>query len=377
MTSSQTTQLPPTHRALLLRSTRDPYDMAVVMKDTPQAGPGSAVIKILGSGVLTYANRVYSGKKPYPYPTPFVPGSFSIARVAAVGPDATTLEIGQLVFFDCFIHGRDDNRSLFLHGLSAGFNPGSNRLMENEWKDGTYAEYAKVPLENCFPLDEARLLGKPEDGGLGYSLEHLMYMFQMSVPFGGLRDVDVKTGDKVAIAPAAGAYGSAAVVSALAMGAYVIAIGRDLETLEKVKALSPSGRVRAVQITGDTEKDIEELTKDGPLDVFFDISPGQARESTHFKSCIESLRRGGRISIMGFMDLALPTSTMMLNDITLKGKWMYQKEDIRYMIKLLEAGYMDLHHTKTVGTFSIEEFAEAFDTASKMKGPFLQTIIVP
>lgn len=374
--SKAASQLPATHRALVLNSTRDPYDMGVVDKETPRPGPGSAVIKILGSGVLSYGGRVYSGKKPYPYPTPFVPGSFSIARVAAVGPDATTLEVGQLIFFDCYIHGRDDPRSLFLHGLSGGFNPGSNRLMENEWRDGTYAEYSKVPLENCFPLDEKRLLGSPEEGGLGYTVEQLMYLFQVAVPLGGLRDVDVKAGEKVMISPAAGTYGSAAVIAALAMGAQVIAIGRNKESLERVKAFDPE-RVQVVEITGDIDRDIQELTKDGPPDVLFDISPGSARASTHFKSCIESLRRGGRVSLMGFMDLLLPTATIMLYDITLKGKWMYKKEDIRFMIRLLEAGYMNLHSVQTAGSFPIEQFADAFDTASQMKGPFLQTVIVP
>jgi NADPH:quinone reductase-like Zn-dependent oxidoreductase len=113
---------------------------------------------------------VYSGKKPYPYPEPFVPGSSAVGRIAAVGPDATRLKLGQLVYFDCYVHGRNDTTSLSLHGLSAGFTAGSNMLMESSWRDGTYAEYAKLPLENCFPMDEARLLGNPADGGLGIQL---------------------------------------------------------------------------------------------------------------------------------------------------------------------------------------------------------------
>jgi NADPH:quinone reductase-like Zn-dependent oxidoreductase len=114
--------------------------------------PGSAVIRVLGSGVLNYAGRVYSGKKPYPYPEPFVPGSASIGRVAAVGPDATTLKPGRLVIFDSFVTGRDNPDSLILHGLSSRFNPGSKKLMEGEWRDGTYAEYVKVcivPVPPC------------------------------------------------------------------------------------------------------------------------------------------------------------------------------------------------------------------------------------
>ena len=355
--------------------------MSVVEQATPQAGPGSAVVRILAAGVLTYAGRVYSGKKPYLYPIPFVPGSSAIGRIAAVGPDAIGLKPGQLIYFDCYIHGRDDTTSLILHGLSAGFTPGSHVLMENTWRDGTYAEYAKLPLENCFPMDETRLLGSLTGGGLGYTVEDLTYLLTMSVPVGGLRDVDVRAGEKVIITPATGAFGGAAVVVALAMGASVIAMGRNAEALERLKAFSPKGRIRTVQNTGDVAADVKELTKDGLADVFLDISPGTAIKSTHFKSCIKALRRGGRVSLMGaHEELLLPTQTIMLYDLTVKGKWMYTKEDIRFMIKLVETGYLKLGEAggiKTVGTFPLGQFDAAFDAAAKMSGPFLQAVITP
>ncbi|KAF4440982.1 alcohol dehydrogenase [Fusarium acutatum] len=375
--ATSTAALPKTHRALVLHSTRDPYDISVVTQDTTQPSPGSAVIRVLSAGVLTYADRVYSGHKPYPYPEPFVIGSSAIGRVAAVGSDATSLKPGQLVFFDSFIQARDNPNSLILHGLSGGFDTASNKLMEGEWRDGTYAEYTKVPLENCFPLDENLLTGNLAEGGLGYSMADLAYIWTISVPFGGLQDIAVRSGEKVIISPAAGTFGSAAVLAALAMGAQVIAVGRNNETLNKVKALNPE-RIRTVLNTGNVDTDVKELTKDGPADAFFDISPGQAITSTHFKSCIMSLRRGGRVSLMGaHEELKLPTRFIMLNDITLKGKWMYTKDDMRNMIKLLEAAYLKLDAVQTVGNFPMEEFAEAFDKAAKISDPLSQVLISP
>ncbi|KAF5649142.1 alcohol dehydrogenase [Fusarium tjaetaba] len=369
--------LPKTHRALILHSTRDPYDISVVTQDTPQACPGSAVLRVLSAGVLTYADRVYSGHKPYPYPEPFVIGSSAIGRVAAVGPDATSLHPGQLVFFDSFIQGRDNPNTLILHGLSKGFSTPSHKLMEGEWRDGTYAEYAKVPLENCFSLDEKRLIGNPAEGGLGYSMEDLAYLWTVSVPFGGLQDIAVKAGEKVIISPAARTFGSAAVLVALAMGAQVIAVGRNQETLNKVKDLNPE-RIRTVLNTGNVENDVKELTKDGPADAFFDISPGKAINSTHFKSCIMSLRRGGRVSLMGaHHELKLPAMFIVINDITVKGKWMYTKDDMRNMIKLVEAGYLKLDAVQTVGNFPMEKFAEAFERASKISSPLSHVLICP
>ena len=354
--------------------------MSVEEQVTPQADPGSAVVRVLAAGVLTYGGNVYSGRKPYPYPTPFVPGSSAVGRVAAVGSDATKLKAGQLVFFDCYIHGRDDPTSLILSGVSSGFTPGSHLLMETAWRDGTYAEYAKLPLENCFAMDETKLLGSPADGGFGYTVEDLVYLLTMSVPFGGLRDVDLRAGEKVIITPATGAFGSAAVVAALAMGARIVAMGRNAEVLEQVKALRPA-RIQIVRNTGDVAADTKELTKDGPADVFLDISPGKAFKSTHFQSCIKALRRGGRASFMSvYEDLPLPIGTIMFNDLTVKGKWMYTKEDIRVMIHMAETGFLKLGKAggiTTVGTFSLEKFDAAFDVAAKMVGPYLQAVIAP
>lgn len=381
MSSSANPQEPAAHRALLLKSTRDPFDISVVEVKTPEVGAGAALIRVLAVPILTYAGKVYSGKKLYGYPEPFVPGSSAIGRISIIGPDATLLRPGQLVFFDCFIQGRDSDSSLVLSGLSSGFNSQSNALMEGEWRNSTFAEFAKVPLENCFPLDEGRLLGSPSDGGLGYSIGDLAYLFFTSVPFGGLRSVDLKAGEKVIITPATGSFGSAAVKAALAMGAQVIAMGRNKDSLAKLKQLEGSERIRIVVNTSDVEADTKELTKDGPADVFYDISPGKARSSSHFKSCIMALGRGGRVSFMSAYDeLSLPLMHMVIQNITLKGLWMYEKEDIRHMIKLLEAGYLRVGNqsgVRTVGTYSLDEFEGAFEAASQQNGPFLQTVMMP
>ncbi|KAI8631268.1 NAD(P)-binding protein [Xylariaceae sp. FL1651] len=305
--------IPLTHRALLLKSSTYPYDMSVVEKETLKVGLGSAVIRVPGSGVLKYGGRVYSRKKPYPYPEPFVPGSASVSQVVAVGLDATTLQPGQFIFFDSFITGRDNTNSLILH----------------------------VPLENCCPLDEDRLMGNPVTGGLGYKIENLMYLFALMVPCGGLMDVGVKTGNSVIIAPATGTFGSAAILVALALGSQVIAMSRNREALELLKAAHPGARLNIVQNTGNVEADAQEFTKDGQADVFFDISPGKAILSTQ------------RISLMGdHHELSLPTQVIMLQDITIKGKWMYKLDDIR------------LGDIKTIGTFTLEQFEAAFEAAA-------------
>ncbi len=189
---SRAQELPKTHRALVLRSTNEPPEVEII--PTPQPTPGSIIVRVLVASVVPYMRDVYNGTRQYPFPMPLVIGSSAIGRIAAVGPDTTFLSPGQLVHVDMFVRGRDDPTARFLLGIHEGFTEGSRKLMHGEWRDTTYAEYAKMPLENCDALDETRLLGSPKDGGLGYKIEDLQYISALLVPYGGLRDIDVKAG---------------------------------------------------------------------------------------------------------------------------------------------------------------------------------------
>lgn len=59
---------------------------------------------------------------------------------------------------------------------------------------------------------------------------------------------------------------------------------------------------------------------------------------------------------------------------------MYEKQDLRVMIKMVETGYLKLGEAggiKTVGIFPLEQFDAAFEAAAKMSGPCLQVVIAP
>ncbi|KAI0185670.1 alcohol dehydrogenase [Xylaria flabelliformis] len=369
-----TNTLPQTHKALV----QEVYGEPLVLKTvpTPQPPPGAAIIKIIYAPIISYMREVYNGKRKYGYVTPLVPGTSAIGRVAATGPDATLIKEGDLVYFDCTIRGRDDSGALILMGLSMGIGDGSKALMEGEWRDCSFAEYTKVPLENLFRLDEKRLCGSLADGGLGYAPEQLVWILQAMVPFGGLRSIRLQAGETVIVAPATGGFGSAAVVVALGMGARVIAMGRNPEELAKLKALGP--RVETVQIVGDVEKEVESLKKFGRIDAFFDISPREAQNSTHFKSAILSLGYEGRVSMMGgfLHDVPIPHRYIMRQDITLKGKWMYSREDCQAFLGLMTTGVLDVRKiVKVVETFKLEEWEKAFDVAAEYGGKLGQLVM--
>jgi len=130
--STMADQLPPTMRALVVHSTSQPPTVEEV--PVPQPFHGSAVVKVLTAGVISYIRDIYNGKRNYPFPTPLIAGTSAIARVVAVGPDAVKLKPGDLVFVDCTIRARDSD-DIFLAAISQGFGEGSAKLMRDVWRD--------------------------------------------------------------------------------------------------------------------------------------------------------------------------------------------------------------------------------------------------
>lgn len=379
-----TKSLPKTCRALVLNAIGERLHLET--RPTPQPTSGSAVIKILAAAVLSYSRDIYNGTRNYELATPSVPGSGAIGRVAAIGPDAAKLQVGDLVFIDIYIRGRDDYSVGALSGINDGHSEASKRMMRGEWRDSTYAEYARLPLENCFSLNEKRLLGSPAEGGLGYTIDELLYIAVQLVPFGGLRSIGLAVCDKIIISPATGAFGSAAVQVALAMGASVIAMGRNNETLENLKSKflpdASDDRIQLIQITNDLQQEVEALAKLGAADAFFDTSPQFAAGSSHIKSAIMSLRHSGRICLMGgaMGDMAIPASPVVRRNLTIKGKWMYERDDILKLIQMVESGALKLGREagcRIVGRFPMEKWKEAFDAAAEHAGPGERVSIIP
>lgn len=383
--------LPPTHKALILTQIGSPLHVDPT-HPTPQLVPGSAIIQVLCAGLLSYSRDIYNGVRKYTLPTPSIPGSGAIGRVVAVANDATSLQTGDLVLCDIYLRGRDNNDVGALLGVHDGHSAAAKRMVHGEWRDSTYAEYVKLPLENCFKLDEKRLLGSPSSApegdiaGLGYSAEQLLHLASFAVPYGGLRDVGLDVCETVLIAPATGMFGSAAVRVALAMGANVIAMGRNTSALQQLKSDHPNsslrasgGRLETVLLTNNIQTDTAAIASFGlPIDVFFDISPPSASESTHLRSGILSVRHGGRVSLMGGIkgDVALPLGYVMHANMTIKGKWMYERDDILKLIKLVESGRLRVDYG-SVKKYALEQWEEAFEVAASEAGPGRVVALVP
>ena len=381
--SSTGSQLPHDHRALRQLARFEPLQVQKV--PVPEALPGSAVVRVELASVLSYAKDIYNGVRQYPYPVPLTTGAgAAIGRVVALGQDAVRLKVGDLCLLDPTIRARDGAGDIFLSGIYDGFTESSRKLMKDGgFRDSIYAEYVRWPLECTFVLNESALMGDH----LGYTHEDLLFIPKMLVSYGGLgpNGVHVKPGETVIVAPATGGFGAAAVHVCLELGAgRVIVMGRNMSTIEQLKASEPSDRrdrIVGVRLTGNWEDDLKSLNaakgEGQEIDVYFDISPPMAQDSGHFKACVMALGYGGRVSLMGGIlgDVVLPHLKIMHWNITIKGKWMYERNDVRECIKLVETGTVRLqNHDKgwnmlgssCVKTFALEEWEEAFNEAQRI-----------
>ncbi|RYP04027.1 hypothetical protein DL764_004721 [Monosporascus ibericus] len=363
-------------KSLIVPSVSSPLALRVESGPVPEAGPGTAVVEILASLIGPAYGSMLSCPNPhFVFPTPSIFGNNSVGRVVSTGPDSVTLKKGQLVFVDSYIEARDDPEVSILIGLMDDGSEKSKKLANDAWRNGTWTTHAVVPLENAIPLDEDALLGK-----LGYDVAELAYLTRLSVAYGGMSTINVKAGETVIVGPATGHFGGAAVEVASALGARVIALGRNTEVLSRLKATIP--RVETVVLSGDIDKDTNAIQAFGSADAFVDFTPTAAQNVTHISSAILALRCRGRVALMGGTseEVPIPYMLLVLNSIEIKGRWMYSRKELREVIKMVENGVLKLGKSvghEVNGKFSLEDWDVALDTASKHTAWGNQVLFTP
>ena len=303
---------------------------------TPEPRPGSVLVRIEASSLMSYLKAYVEGKLPFynPPPGPFTIGTNGVGVVEAAGRDVWHLKPGQRVVLSShFVAAENvDDPAHILIGLTAS--PEAKQVLA-DWPDGTLAEYALMPVEAVTPV---------------VGLDHvdatdLAVLSRCIVPFGGLLRGRLAAGETLVVTGATGAYGTAAVLLAVAMGAgRVIAAGRNRGALQAV-ARAGGSRVETVALTGDVQTDAAALraASGGGAQMAFDMV-GQARDPNATLAALHSLRRAGRLVLMGSMttELPLPYTTVMLNDLEILGQFMYPASAYRRLLELLRSGLLDI-----------------------------------
>ena len=352
-------------KAAVLNAFGEP--LAIETLPDPQPAAGSVVVDVVAAGVTGYAANIFNGSRNYALELPVAPGAGGIGRVRATGPDATRLKPGDWVFCEPTIRSRDDAVDTILQGWT--YRTEAALPLHRLYHHGAYAEQMMVPTENVTRIGDI----DPADAGRWCGLGRLL------VPYGGLLAGDLKAGETLVVSGATGGFGGAGVAVALAMGAAtVVATGRNASTLDDLaRRFGP--RVRPVQMTGVEADDRQNIIEaaGGRIDMVLDFLPREASAS-QAQAAILAVSAGGQVMLMGGVrsDLALNYNVLMHREITLRGVWMYPRDAIPRMVRMVRAGLIDLGQFDLT-EFTLEQANAAVAHAAANAGPRQLTILRP
>ncbi|KAA1005365.1 zinc-binding dehydrogenase [Paraburkholderia panacisoli] len=324
----------------------------------PEPRTGSVVVRMEASSLMSYMKDYVDGKLPiYHAPEgPFIPGGNGVGVIHAVGSEVWHLKPGQRVVISSHFVAQENvaNPAQILIGVTAA--GAVAERVQADWRDGTLTEYALLPAASVTPVDD----------GLDIDPAHLAVSTRYVVPFGGLLRGRLAAGETVIVSGATGAYGTAAVLLAVAMGAArVIAVGRNAAALDAL-ANAGRGRVTPVVVTGDSAADVERIraAAHGGADMAFDMVGG-ARDPNMTLAALRSLASGGRLVLMGSMavPLPLPYTEVMMNSWEILGQFMYPRTAYRRLLALIGAGELDMNEIRPL-TFPFHALPDAIEQAA-------------
>jgi alcohol dehydrogenase len=324
----------------------------------PTTRPGSVLVRVEAQSLMSYLKPYVEGKlSAYRAPHDFIPGGNAIGIIEEVGRDVWHLKKGQRVVFSSHLTSRENvsEPGQILIGITSPGGVGD--ALQESWKDGTLAEYVLVPAETLTPLN----------GLERFDPKELVPITRCIVPYGGLLRGRLAAGETVAINGATGAYGSAAVFVALAMGAArVVIMGRKEEALQTL-ARKAGERVVPVPLRGDIVADTAAVRKAaaGGVHLAFDMVGGTS-DANSTLAALGALQRAGRLVLMGSSSVPIPINYLqvMLNSLEIIGNFMYPKTAYVGLLELVRSGQLDLSIFQR-RIFPLAQLPQAMDQAGK------------
>jgi NADPH2:quinone reductase len=307
-------------RALVCKAYGSPDDLVVEDVDDPVADRGQILVDIKAAGLNFPDVLVIGGQYQVKTPPPFIPGHEAAGVVAAIGEGTERFEVGDKVIIT----------------------PST----------GAFAERCAVPENLVMPIPDGLDFGQAAGFTITYSTS-----YHALVQHAGLKEDET-----VLVLGAAGGVGITAVEIAKALGARVIAAASTDEKLEFAKS---AGADETINYSEKSLKDaVREITSDNGADVVYDPVGGDIGEQA-----LRSIARGGRYLVIGFASGAIPSfpaNLVLLKEASVMGVWwgpwatrnpLLQVQNLQAMGEMIGKGLL---HPRVTGTYSLDEFKEAF-----------------
>lgn len=296
----------------------------------------SILVRIEASTLMSYLKNYVEGALPFYNPPKgeFTIGTNGVGTVEAIGKDIWHIKPGQRVIISPHFVSKENviDPGQILIGLTADT---ASELTLASWPNGTLAEYAMLPVESVTPIE-----------GLEHIKSHtLAALSRFVIPYGGLLKGRLAAGESMVVTGATGAYGLASVLLGVAMGASrIIATGRNRKKLEMIEKLKLP-RVKTVLLQGDVTLDSQAIKAQAEygIDLAFDMV-GNANNADATLSALHSLKKGGRLVLMGSMtvDLPIPYTQVMLNSWEILGQFMHPANAYASLLNLVRSNQLDI-----------------------------------
>lgn len=239
--------------------------------------PDEVVVKLKAAAVnhIDIWNRL--GATGIIFAMPHILGADGAGVVAEIGPQVENVKVGDAV---CLYPPTGCGQCEFCR-TERDFMCIRLRVL-GERLEGTYAQYVKLPAQNCFPIPE----------GFSFHEAAAFPLVFITVWRMLITNAALKPGETMLIIGVGGGVASAALQVAKKIGARVIVTSRSDEKLERAKILGADDGINHYQENFVTV--VHALTDKRGVDVVLDCVGGDV-----WRQSLASLARGGRLVTCG------------------------------------------------------------------------------
>lgn len=259
---------PQTMRAVVLRAHGE-VDTVRIEEDYPypELVPGSVVLRVRATSLNYHDIFTVQGMPGISLPLPIVPGLDVVGEIAEVADDVAGWSVGDRVL----VH------------------PLLGTTLMGETTDGGLAEYARVEAERLLPIPDGVSFVQAAALPVAYGTAHRMIVDKQTIV----------AGDKVLVLGASGGVGTASVMLAKQLGAYVVAAVGSPEKGERMLQIGADEYIdyRTTDFYAWTKEHLGKPSRVSP-DTGFDVIVNFTGGDT-WKPSLKSVRLGGKILVCG------------------------------------------------------------------------------
>ena len=290
-------------------------------EDAPEpklSAPTEVIVRLKNAGVnhVDIWNRL--GEAAIPIPLPHILGADGAGIVVAVGPEVKMIKCGDAVCLYPFTGCGQcefcltDRDFMCIHVIALG-----QRL------EGTYAEYVKLPAENCFPIPT----------GLSFAEAAAFPLVFLTVWRMLITNAKLTPGETILILGIGGGVASAALQVAKRIGARVIATSGSDEKLEQARVLGADHGINYRR--ADFAQEVIAITDGRGVDVVLDCVAGE-----NWQKSLTALTQGGRLVTCGATAGGLADTDLSLifkKQLQILGSTLGSREEFHRLINFINA----------------------------------------